>query len=119
MKNKFLFAITLTFLLAGCNLLNLTGQPIPTPKPTPASVKEQAPSPLPAKLISEEQAREFARDSDCVNQGSLKATATYNEFTQTWWIDLEIDKPGCNPACVVNRDASAEINWRCTGLIED
>lgn len=41
-----------------------------------------------------------------------------NEFTGTYWIDLDIEKEGCNPACVVNVETrEAEINWRCTGLL--
>ena len=49
----------------------------------------------------------------------LKNTLSfYNESTGTWWIDLDVVRPGCNPACVVNvANKPAEINWRCTGLI--
>lgn len=43
---------------------------------------------------------------------------TCNEGTKTYWIDLTLEKEGCNPACVIDVDKkSAEINWRCTGLI--
>ena len=32
--------------------------------------------------------------------------------------DLDIEKAGCNPACVINVETrTAEINWRCTGLL--
>lgn len=48
----------------------------------------------------------------------IKEQHTCNSYTGTWWLDLDINKPGCNPACVVNlTNKSAEINWRCTGLI--
>ncbi len=41
-----------------------------------------------------------------------------NEGTKTWWIDMDIVRPGCSPACVVNVETrTAEINWRCTGLL--
>jgi hypothetical protein len=41
-----------------------------------------------------------------------------NEYTGTWWIDLSIEKSGCNPACVINIETEeASINWRCTGLL--
>jgi len=41
-----------------------------------------------------------------------------NEGTGTYWINLNITKEGCSPACVVNLETeTAEINWRCTGLI--
>jgi len=50
--------------------------------------------------------------------GELKEIYFCNENTNTWWIDLDLEKEGCAPACVVNvLDKSAEINWRCTGLI--
>ena len=43
----------------------------------------------------------------------------YGNFSSTWWISINLEKPGCMPACVVHvEDKSAEINWRCTGFIE-
>jgi len=64
------------------------------------------------------EAKEIALASKCVEEGGLKETYSCNNFTGTWWLDLEIDKPGCAPACVVNVvTKEAEINWRCTGLI--
>ena len=68
--------------------------------------------------LSYQEAVEIAQDSDCLEQGQLKETHFCNENSGTWWIDLDIDKPGCNPACVVNvSDRTAEINWRCTGAL--
>jgi len=62
-------------------------------------------------------AKEIAINSECGNR--LKDSYMCNEYTGTWWIDLDIKKEGCNPACVVNTETEeAEINWRCTGLIE-
>ncbi len=66
------------------------------------------------------EAMEVALNSDCVTEGSLlEDTAVCNESTGTWWIDLDVDKPGCKPACVVDIKTAGEasINWRCTGLI--
>ena len=41
-----------------------------------------------------------------------------NDYTGTWWIDLNIQQTGCSPACVINiTSRQAEINWRCTGLL--
>jgi hypothetical protein len=38
----------------------------------------------------------------------------------TYWIDLNLNKTGCSPACVINlENRTAEINWRCTGLLPD
>ncbi len=51
---------------------------------------------------------------------SIQCERSYvcNEGTGTYWIGLNIEKEGCNPACVVNLETrTAEINWRCTGLI--
>ncbi|MDH7486987.1 MAG: serpin family protein [Anaerolineae bacterium] len=68
--------------------------------------------------LSYQEALQIARDSECLEQGQLKETHFCNENTGTWWIDLDIVKPGCAPACVVNvNDKSAAINWRCTGLL--
>ncbi|MBE0523453.1 MAG: hypothetical protein IBX40_03845 [Methanosarcinales archaeon] len=63
---------------------------------------------------------EIALNSECDTEGTLKDTYFCNEYTGTWWIDLEpLNKiPGCNPACVVNLNTrTAEINGRCTGVI--
>jgi hypothetical protein len=70
--------------------------------------------------MSFSEASEIALNSECGTQGTLKDTYFCNEYTGTWWIDLEPlnEKPGCNPACVVNvNKKTAEINWRCTGAI--
>ena len=51
---------------------------------------------------------------------SVECEKTYicNEGTGTYWINLNITKQGCNPACVISLETQkAEINWRCTGLI--
>lgn len=45
------------------------------------------------------------------------ADAMYNNNSKTWWFDMDVDQPGCNPACVVYGNGSAEVNWRCTGVI--
>lgn len=66
------------------------------------------------------EAWEIVLTSECVEEGALSSEYFCNEDTGTWWIDLlEIDKPGCAPACVVNvSTGEAEINWRCTGLLQ-
>ena len=70
--------------------------------------------------LSYHEATEIAQDSECLEHGQLKETRFCNEDTGTWWIDLDVDNPGCNPACVVDvSDETAEINWRCTGAISD
>ena len=68
--------------------------------------------------LSYQEALQIAQDSECLEQGQLKETHFCNENTGTWWIDLDIVEPGCAPACVINvNDNTAEINWRCTGLL--
>jgi hypothetical protein len=74
--------------------------------------------------LSIEEALAIAQESsDCSMVGILTDEINYNAVTKTWWIDLErmpeFEKDGCNPACVVSEETeTAEVNWRCTGLIE-
>ena len=54
--------------------------------------------------------------------GDVSDSGTYNSSTKTWWFDFSPTAPvsGCNPACVVMEETgTAEINWRCTGLITE
>jgi hypothetical protein len=66
------------------------------------------------KGMSITEAKQIAA-SEC---GLIKETWFCNENTNTWWIDLDMKKEGCNPACVINTDTKkAEVIWRCTGLL--
>ena len=66
--------------------------------------------------LSLSEAKNIAIQGQCGDK--LKDTYICNEITGTWWIDLDIEKAGCSPACVINVETkTAEINWRCTGLI--
>ena len=68
------------------------------------------------ELLTLADAKQIAINSECGDM--LKEPSMCNQETGTWWIDLDIEKEGCNPACVIDiitREAS--INWRCTGLI--
>lgn len=59
-------------------------------------------------------------EKTCIKGGESLAPGYYNENSKTWWFDANLNstKEGCNPACVVSEDTkTAEINWRCTGLI--
>lgn len=65
------------------------------------------------------KALEIAKDA-CGSEWGFKSTYMCNDYTSTWWFDMDIEKEGCNPACVVDTKTwTAEINWRCTGLITD
>ncbi len=55
--------------------------------------------------------------SACTAAGDISVIGTYNNNSATWWFDITENKSGCNPACVVSANRSAEVNWRCTGLI--
>jgi len=68
------------------------------------------------KGMSLTEAKQIAVASECGDR--LKETVMCNEGTNTWWIDLNVQQKGCNPACVIHTDnRTAEINWRCTGLL--
>jgi hypothetical protein len=82
---------------------------------------EFAECPAVNSLLSESDARIIAEKS-CIKGGESLAPGSYNENSQTWWYDANLNatKPGCSPACVVSEvTKTAEINWRCTGLILD
>ncbi|MFC1700850.1 hypothetical protein ACFLZ0_01815 [Patescibacteria group bacterium] len=72
-------------------------------------------------LIFNEEIHAIAINSkECSMAGVLTDDYFYNENSKTWWIDLEripeLEKDGCNPACVVNEETkTAEVNWRCAG----
>ncbi len=67
--------------------------------------------------LSYQEAVEIAQGSECLMEGGqLKETSFCNEDTGTWWIDLDLEMPNCNPACVVDLNSkTAEINGRCMG----
>ncbi len=70
--------------------------------------------------MTEAQAKVIAENT-CIKGGESLAPGYYNEGTKTWWFDANLNstREGCNPACVVSEDTkTAEINWRCTGLIK-
>ncbi|MFB6088840.1 MAG: hypothetical protein ABEK36_03625 [Candidatus Aenigmatarchaeota archaeon] len=67
-------------------------------------------------LLTLEDAKEIARESECGDR--LTGEYDCNNISGTYWLDLNITKEGCNPACVVDiQHRNATINWRCTGLI--
>ena len=69
--------------------------------------------------LTMEEALSIAESSPCMDEGGLTGDYFYNPGTRTWWFDMDTDMPGCAPACVVDEiSGSAEINYRCTGLLE-
>ncbi|MFZ5365294.1 MAG: hypothetical protein ACOZBH_03845 [Patescibacteria group bacterium] len=76
-------------------------------------------APTAQSSLTEPEARAIA-EKTCIKGGESLEPGYYNENTKTWWFDanLNVSKEGCNPACVVSEETkTAEINWRCTGLI--
>lgn len=71
-------------------------------------------------IMSKEEAKAIAEEN-CLKEGESLTEGYYNENTKTWWFDAELleVKDGCNPACVVNEERGAEMNWRCTGLVPE
>jgi len=70
-------------------------------------------------VMTEAEARSIA-EKTCIKGGESLSAGDYNENTKTWWFDANLNavREGCNPACVVSEvTKTAEINWRCTGLI--
>jgi hypothetical protein len=76
--------------------------------------------PAPKSILSEAEARTIA-EKTCIKGGESLGDVIYNDGTKTWWYDANLNSNpgGCHPACVVSEDTqTAEINWRCTGLIQ-
>ena len=80
---------------------------------------EISPRSLTGGSLTEPEARIIAEKS-CIKGGEALSAGSYNKTTKTWWFDANLNaaREGCNPACVVNEESkTAEINWRCTGLV--
>ncbi|MFH0927908.1 MAG: hypothetical protein V1821_00360 [bacterium] len=76
--------------------------------------------PAPANSALTEAAAKKIAEKTCIKGSESLASGYYNDGTKTWWFDANLSstKEGCNPACVVSEETkTAEINWRCTGLI--
>jgi hypothetical protein len=80
---------------------------------------EFSPCPELTKILTEAEAR-LIGEKNCIKDDESLSPGYYNENSKTWWFDANLNstKEGCHPACVVFEDTkTAEINWRCTGLI--
>jgi len=126
-----IFFIIIGLLFVGGYLINEGIITINLPSTTTTTIGSTAPTSLSITTTSPEEfcqkkdtdiklslleAKDIALLSECGDR--LQDTYICNEITGTWWINLDIEKEGCNPACVINVETgTAEINWRCTGLI--
>ena len=107
-----LVLITLLLTLSGCQPTPNTRTTPPTPTKTPKAI-------TPVTGMTEAEAQKIA-ETTCIKGGESLTPGSYNENSKTWWFDANLNatKPGCTPACVVSEETkTAEINWRCTGLI--
>lgn len=105
MSKKAILLSAMLVLLTGCAA---------TPQKGPDNVNIGGP-------LTEVEAKAIA-ENYCIKGGeTLTSGGTYNSNSKTWWFDANLNatQPGCNPACVVSEDTkTAEVNWRCTGLLE-
>lgn len=68
--------------------------------------------------MTQSEAREAAIAGVCGEEGTLKEGGFYNDWTGTWWIDMDVQMQGCSPACVVwPATGEVEVNYRCTGAL--
>lgn len=89
--------------------------PVAAPQP-PTATQPAVATQTATPPMSLADAKQIASQSTCMQSGTLKDTAVYNPNSNTWWIDLDANAPGCNPACIVSvATNTAEVNWRCTG----
>lgn len=69
-------------------------------------------------VLTLKDAKQIARESECSDR--LTGNYSCNNASGTYWLDLGIQKEGCNPACVVDIEhRNATINWRCTGFVPE
>jgi putative hemolysin len=74
--------------------------------------------PATPKLSEADALKVATAASACTDVGTVQTDGFYNPNSRTWWFNLAgSSKPGCNPACVIGEDGSAEVNWRCTGAV--
>jgi len=130
------YLLIIILLAAGGYLVNkgiITINVSPSPAEVPTTVTTEPSSTVSTTLSEEEvfcvkkgteqklslkEAVKIALQSECGELGLLEDTQFCNETTGTWWINLDVQKQGCSPACVINVETKeAEINWRCTGLL--
>ncbi len=87
------------------------------PCPAVNQTTNTTPPVQPSGPMSQADALAIAQNSSCASAGEVSVLGTYNNNSGTWWFDITAMNTSCNPACVVSANGSAEINWRCTGLI--
>lgn len=110
--------IGLALFLSGCTISDVFNKNASQPR-TNENVNNVIINDSVTDTMTEAEARVTA-EKTCIKGGESLSPGYYNEGTKTWWFDANLNatKEGCNPACVVSEETkTAEINWRCTGLI--
>ncbi|OGZ34350.1 MAG: hypothetical protein A2174_03795 [Candidatus Portnoybacteria bacterium RBG_13_41_18] len=96
------------------------GNPVMESYPRQCGVGDKTFTEIINTTMTEAEARLIAEQT-CIKGGeALTSGGIYNANSKTWWFDANLNstQQGCNPACVVSEETkTAEINWRCTGLI--
>jgi hypothetical protein len=72
--------------------------------------------------MSGEEARSIAQASQCAQKGAVDSFGTFSSSLNTWSFNLTVNpefvRTECNPACIVSAATrTADIDWRCTGLV--
>lgn len=111
--SKIIIAIIIIIIVAGLSYWIYQSTLIPEKEATEEfCIKKET-----GERLSLIEAKQIALAGECGDR--LKDTYLCNEDTGTWWIDLDIEKENCNPACVINVvTKEASINWRCMGVID-
>ncbi len=121
-KLKIFTLIGLALFLSGCTINSASNKNINQARPNENvdNVITNDSNDSATSTMTEAQAKVIAEQT-CIKGGESLTSGYYNEGTRTWWFDANLNstREGCNPACVVSEDTkTAEINWRCTGLIK-
>jgi len=68
------------------------------------------------KTMTMDRAKEIALASDCGDR--IVGEAFCNADAGTWSIDMIVQRPGCDPSCIVDIETEqAVIDWKCTGIV--
>jgi hypothetical protein len=108
-------AVAIFLLVIGVAGFVVFNAPMDIPAIRPATTDETSVS----STITEAEARIIAEKA-CIKGGEAVGKGSYNPHSSTWWFDANLNatQAGCFPACVVDeKTQTAQINWRCTGVV--
>ena len=68
------------------------------------------------KIMTMDKAKEIALASDCGDR--ITDGIFCNSDTGIWLIDMNVQRPGCDPSCIVDIETEqATVDWKCTGIV--